>query len=157
MKQAWLSWGDDYHVQDERGRDVFLIDGAAFSFGSKLSFQDMNGNELAYISQKLLSWGPTYEIWRGDQLAAVVKKTLFTFFRHEFTVDVPGPDDLLADGDFLAYEYSFSRHGRTVARVSKQFFAWTDSYGIEVAPGEDDILVIASAVVIDQCCHEKKR
>ena len=69
---------------------------------------------------------------------------------------MPGPDDLVADGDFWEHEYEFTRHGRPVARVSKRFFSWTDTYGIDVAPGEDDVLVLASAVVIDLCCHQKK-
>ena len=29
----------------------------------------------------------------------------------EFTVDVPGPDDLIAEGNFWDYEYTFSRNG----------------------------------------------
>src|SRR4051812_4949990 len=106
MSQQWLSWGDDYVVRDAAGRDAFFIDGKAWSFGSKLSFQDMQGRELAFISQKVFSWGPTYEIYRGGQLAAIVKKSLFTLFRAEFTVDVPGPDDLVAEGDFWDHEYT---------------------------------------------------
>ncbi len=155
MKQNWLSFGNDYTVKDEGGRDLFFIDGRVFSLGQKLSFQDMDGKELAFIRQKMLSWGPTYEISRGDSLVAVVKKSVFTLFRCEFTVDVPGPDDLLAEGSFWDYEYSFSRHGRRVAEASKRFFSWTDTYGISVASGEDDVLIIASAVVIDLCCHRK--
>ena len=155
MKQKWLSWGNDYTVQDANGRDVFYIDGAAFSFGSKLSFQNMEGGELAFISQKLLSWGPTYEIYRGDRLAAVVKKKLFTFLRCKFTVDVPGPDDLEAQGDFLDHEYSFERSGRSVASVSKRWFSWTDTYGVDIAEGADDVLILASAVVIDMVCHQE--
>ena len=111
MKQKLFSWGDDFCIKDDQGRDVFFVDGRAFSIGEKLSFQDMAGNELAFISQKLLSWGPTYHVYRGSQLAAVVKKSLFTFFHCKFTVDVPGPDDLEAEGNFLDHEYSFSRGG----------------------------------------------
>ncbi|HLF93189.1 MAG TPA: LURP-one-related family protein, partial [Planctomycetota bacterium] len=139
------------------GRDVFVVDGRAFSFGNKLSLEDPEGRELAFIAQRLLSWGPTYEITRGGRLVAVVKKSVFTLFRCEFTVDVPGPDDLVADGDFWEHEYAFSRHDRTVATVSKRFFSWTDTYGIDVAPGEDDVLILASAVVIDLCCHQDRK
>ncbi|HEX6747257.1 MAG TPA: LURP-one-related family protein [Longimicrobium sp.] len=153
MKQRLLSFGDDFHVRDEHGRDVFFVDGKAFSLGNQLSFKDMQGNELAYIRQKLLSWGPTYEIHRNGQLAAVVKKQLFSFFHHKFTVDVPGPDDLEAEGDFFDHEYTFRRGGRTVATVSMKWFSFGDTYGIEVAEGEDDVLILASAVVIDQICH----
>src|SRR4029450_11207694 len=116
-------------------------------------FQDARGNELAFVAQRMLSWGPTYEITRGDEVLAVVKKHLFTFFRATFTVDVPGPDDLEATGDFLDHEYEFRRGDEVVATVSKRWFTWTDTYGIDVAPGEDDVLVLASAVVIDLCCH----
>src|SRR6185436_17744469 len=121
------------------------------------SVQDMHGRELAFISQKLLSWGKTYHVHRGGELAAVVKKELFTFFHCTFTVDVPGPDDLEATGDFFDHEYTFQRHGQPVASVSKRWFTFADSYGIETAEGEEDVLIIASAIVIDLCCHDGKK
>jgi len=155
MKQKFWSWGDDFHIRDADGKDAFFVDGRAFSWGDKLSFQDMQGNELAFIRQKLLAWGPTYEITRGDNLVAVVKKKLFTLLRCRFTVDVPGPDDLEAQGSFLDHEYMFERHGQTVALVSKKWFSWTDTYGVDVADGEDEVLILASAVVIDMVCHQE--
>ena len=82
-----------------------------------------------------------------------MQKELFSFFRHRFTVDVPGPDDLEAQGDFIDHEYEFRRGDRAVALVSKRWFSWTDTYGVDVADGEDDVLVLASAVVIDLVCH----
>ena len=116
--------------------------------------QDMQAREVAFIAQRLLSWGPTYEIHRGGQHYATVKKKLFTLLRCKFEVDVPGPDDLEAQGDFLDHEYVFSRHGRSVAAVSKKWFSWTDTYGVDVGPGEDDVLILASAIVIDLVCHD---
>lgn len=157
MKEKMLAWGDDFTIQDENGRDVYFVDGKAFSFGDQLSFQDMKGNELAYIKQKVFAWGRTYEIFRSGRLAAVVKKEMFTFFKCRFTVDVPGPDDLEAEGDFLDHEYEFSRGGHKVAAVSKQWFSWTDTYGIDVAAGEDPVLVLASAVVVDMACHPDEK
>jgi uncharacterized protein YxjI len=153
MKQKLFSWGDDFMIKDEAGRDVFFVDGKAFSLGNQLSFQDLDGTELAYIRQRLLSWGPTYEIYRGDELAAVVKKNLFTFFNCRFSVDVPGPDDPEAVGDFLDREYEFRRGGQVIATVSKRWFSWTDTYGVDIAPGEDDVLILAATVVIDMVCH----
>src|SRR5438874_5300365 len=105
MKQKILCLGDDFVIKDGNGRDLYFVDGRAFSIGNKLSFQDMAGNELAFIQQKLLSWGPTYEISRNGELVATVKKKLFTMFRCKFSVDVPGPDDLEAQGSFMDYVY----------------------------------------------------
>lgn len=153
MKQKLFSWGDDFTIQTADGGDAYFVDGKAFSLGAKLSFQDMSGNELVYIQQKLLAWGPTYELYRDDVRVAVVKKELFTFFKCTFTVDVPGPDDLMAEGDFMDHEYSFRRGGVPVAHVSKQWFSWSDTYGVDIADGEDDVLLLASTVVVDMACH----
>jgi uncharacterized protein YxjI len=157
LKQKFWSWGDDFRIQDADGQDVFFVDGRAFSWGDKLSFQDMQRNELAFIRQKLLAWGPTYEIEVHDRLVAVVKKKLFTLLRCKFTVDVPGPDDLEAQGSFLDHEYSFERQGREVAQVSKRWFSWTDTYGVDIVSSEDDVLILATAVVIDMVCHQESK
>ena len=153
LKQKLFSWGDDFFIKDENENDVYFVDGKGFSLGDQLSFQDLERNELAFIKQRLLAWGATYEIYRDGELAAVVKKELFALFNHRFTVDVPGPNDLEAEGDFTDHEYSFTRGGRTVATVSKRWFSWTDTYGIDIADDEDAILILASAVVVDQACH----
>lgn len=153
MREKLLGFGDDFTIQDDSGRDVFFVDGKAFSIGDKLSFQDMNGNELAFISQKLISLKKRYDIYRNDTLFAEVTKD-WTFFRDKFSVDIPGPNDYEVTGNFLDYEYTFTRSGREVAQVSKRFFSWRDTYGIDIVDGEDDIIILATAVVIDRVCHE---
>lgn len=157
MKEKLFSFGDDYRIRDEQGNDAYFVDGKAFTLlREKLSFQDMAGKELAFIRSRILALRKTYEILRDGELAAVVSKDLFTLFRCGFTVDVPGPDDLEAKGSFLDHEYTFKRGGRTVAEVSKRWFSWSDTYGVDVAAGEDDVLILASSVVIDMVCHGDK-
>lgn len=153
LRQKLLSWGDDFTIRDDAGNDVFFVDGKAFSFGDQLAFRDMAGHELAFIKQKVFAWGPTYELHRNGAVAAVVKRELFSFIHHRFTVDVPGPDDLEATGSFTDHEYTFTRGDHEVAVVSKRWFSWTDTYGIDIRDGEDDVLILASAVVIDMACH----
>ncbi|HEY6248925.1 MAG TPA: LURP-one-related family protein [Candidatus Angelobacter sp.] len=156
MKQKVFSLGDDFVIKDENGRDMFLVDGKAFSLGNHLAFMDMSGNKLASIDQEL-PWGRTYDIRKADQLWAVVHKKAFTFFNCQFTVNVPGQDDVLAEGNFSDHEYTFTRAGRPMAQVSKQWFTFSDTYGVEVDQQEDDILILASTVVIDLCCHPDDR
>lgn len=156
MRQKLLSWGDDFTIKDENEQDCFYVDGKVFSLGNQLSFQDMHGTELAFIKQRLLAWGPTYDIYSRGELKAVVKKALFTFFHCTFSVDVPGPGDLEARGSFTDHEYEFYRGETPVAAVSKRWFSWTDTYGVDVADGEDDLLILASTVVIDMACHDDR-
>ena len=157
MRQKMFSFGDDFVIKDEQGNKCFNVDGKVFSIGNQLRFLDMDGNELAYVRQKLLAWGPTYEIYRNGEVAAVVKKELFTLFHCKFYVDVPGPDDLEAAGSFSDHEYYFERGSARVAQVSKAWFAMTDTYGVEIVPGQDDVLILASTVVIDMVCHADKK
>ncbi|MEO5799871.1 MAG: LURP-one-related family protein, partial [Gemmatimonadales bacterium] len=157
MQQKLLSWGDDFTIRDASGADHYFVDGKAISLGKQLSFKDMSGHELAFIKQKLLAWGPTYELYRDGAIAAVVKKELFTLFHCVFTVDVPGPDDLTAEGTFTDHEYTFTRGGRIVATVSKQWFAFRDTYGVDIDSSEDAVLILASTVIIDMACHPDGR
>jgi uncharacterized protein YxjI len=157
MKQKLFAWGDDFVIKDAEGRDAFFVDGKAFSLGNQLSFQDMQGQELAFIKQKLLSWGPTYEIYQDGHLVAVVKKELFTFFTCTFEIDVDGPDDLTAEGSFTDHDYTIQQGDQVVARVSKEWFTFADSYGVEIADDQDAVLLLASTVVIDMACHPDGR
>ncbi len=156
MRQKLLAFGDDFTIKDANGNDRYFVDGKVFSIGDKLSFQDMSGNELARIEQKVLSLVKNYRIYRDDQLIATVKKKPFTLFREVFELEDAAPGDLDATGDFFDREYEFTRDGATVARVSKRFFSWTDTYGVDIAEGEDDVLILAATVVIAQCCHDEK-
>lgn len=156
MRQKLFSLGGAFTIRNASDEDVFLVQGKAFSLGRQLSFQNMQGKELAFIRQKLMAWGPTYEIFSGDELRAVVKKELFTFFQCKFSVDVPGPDDLEASGGLMDHEYTFKRGETVAATVSKQWFSWTDTYGVDIARGEDDVLILAATVVIDLACHDGK-
>lgn len=156
MHQHFFTFTDDYTVEDENGEAAFIVHGKFFSFGDNLTVSDPTGNELAKIEQQLLSWGPTYHIYRGGEKVATIKKELFTFFSCRFCIDVPGPDDLEASGDLLDHEYSIDRSGRTVASISKTYFSFNDTYGIEVADSVDPVLIVASAIVIDLACHNNK-
>jgi uncharacterized protein YxjI len=47
------------------------------------------------------------------------------------------------------HEYEIERDGDTVATISKKWFRVRDSYGVDVAAGEDVPLILAITVAID--------
>src|SRR5262249_3645520 len=126
-----------------------------FTLRKTLSFLDANKREAARIEKRLLSFGPVYDLYRGDTVVATISKNLFTLFKCKFTIDVPGPNDYEAVGSFTDHDYRFERGGSTVAVVSKKWFRLVDTYGVEVMPGADALLILASTVVIDLCCHDE--
>ena len=156
IKEEFWALADKFHIYDEYQRPIFFVDGKVFSWGDQLSFQDMQGNELAFISQKLMTLMPKYEIHRNGQLFAEVLKE-WSWFEKKFTLDVPGPNDYTIDGKFWTHEYVFRREGQVVATVSKAYFSWSDSYGIDISEGEDDISILCTAIVIDQVLHDDKK
>src|SRR3974377_728688 len=74
MKQKVFTLGDKFTIRNEQGEDAFFVDGQVFSIGHKLSFEDAQGKELMFIRQKVFSLGPTYEIYRGEEHVATIKK-----------------------------------------------------------------------------------
>ena len=154
IKEKFWAWGDDFSITDASGDSRYYVDGKAFSWGDKLSFHDTSGNELAFISQKLLAWKPTYQILIDGRVFAEVKKE-WTWFKKQFTLDVPGPNDYTINGSFWSHEFTFERSGRTVATVSKKLWSWTDSYGVEIVDGEDEVAVLCACIVIDQVLHDE--
>ena len=156
IREKLFSLGDDFWIEDDTGRQVYLVDGRAFTlFREKLVLKDADGNELGFLREKLVSLRKAYEIHRGGRHVATVRKDLFNFLRCRFTVDVPGPDDYEAQGSFLDHEYRFTRGDRTVATVSKKWLSLRDTCAVDIADGEGEVLILASAGAIGQLCHDR--
>ena len=85
---------------------------------------------------------------------ARVEKTLVSPLRDRFSIDVEEGEDMEAKGNIVDHEYKIERSGDKVAEVSKKWFRVRDTYGIEIAPDQDDALILAVRVCIDQMTHD---
>ncbi len=156
IKERFWTLGDTFDITDEHGNPAFFVKGKAFSWGDKLSFQDTDQSELAFINQKLFSFKPRYEIHvHGRLLAELVKE--FSWFEKKFTLDIPGPNDYHIEGSFWEHEFSFKRGIGLVAKVSKSMWQWQDSYGVEIVEGEDAVLILCACIVIDQILEDERK
>ena len=52
-------------------------------------------------------------------------------------------------GNLLDHEFTIKRGDQTVATVSKRWLSMRDTYAVDVAPGEDDLLILASVLALD--------
>jgi uncharacterized protein YxjI len=154
MRQRLLSIGEDYTIEDERGEPVYKVDGKVLRIRETFVIEDRQGNEVATIREKKLALRDSMKILRGGSTLATIRKAWISPFRDKFTVDVEGGGDLVAQGNILDHEYEIRRGSDTVARISKHWFTLRDTYGIEIAQGEDDGLVLALAVAIDEMAHD---
>jgi uncharacterized protein YxjI len=148
IREKFFHLGEDSVITDDAGTPRFQVDGKLFSLHDRLLMRDMAGNEVAEIHRKLLALTPTYEIERKG-VEVEMRKQLFSPFIDRYTIDVPGPDDLAVEGSLFEHEYTFRRGGQVVATVSKQWISLTATYGVEVASGEDDVLILACVLALD--------
>ncbi|HTT54309.1 MAG TPA: LURP-one-related family protein [Streptosporangiaceae bacterium] len=154
MRQRMFSIGDDYTIENDRGEHVFKLDGKALRLRKTILFEDMDGHELCKIQHRVMHVRDTMEIEGPDgQRIALVHKAMITPLRERWVVDLEDGPDLHAQGDFVNHEYTVERDGARVAEISKRWFRARDTYGVEVAPGEDDVLILAATAVIDTMAH----
>ena len=147
MVEKLVSIGDDFWIQNDQGQRAFKVDGKALRVRDTLIFRDVQGNEVCKIQQRLGRIRDTMEVeGPGGQRLAMVKKAMITPLRDRFVVKVGDGPDLDVQGKLLDHEYRIGH----VAEVSKKWFRVRDSYGVEIAPGQNDLLILATTVCIDQ-------
>jgi uncharacterized protein YxjI len=154
MRQKLVAIGDDYWIENERGERVYKVDGKALRIRQTLLFEDPQGNELAKIQEQMLRVRDTMDIDAptGETLATI-KKALITPLRERWTVKVGNGPDLEIQGNILDHEYTIEANGHKVAEVSKKWFRLADSYGVEVAPGQNDLVILAATVAVDMMAN----
>ena len=75
-------------------------------------------------------------------------ENLIALFHQRFDIHVAGGDTLEVQGNILEHEYEIHDRRSRVAEVSKKWFRVADTYGVDIAPGADDILILACTAVI---------
>ena len=145
IKQKVFSWNAQFTVKNEQGEDCYRVEGEFFSWGHKLHVYTMDGLEVAFIQQKLMSWMPRYIIYiNGQEVAQLVKE--FTFFSPRYQLEGT-PWEL--EGDFWAHEYQLVDRGQSVMQMSKEWFTWGDSYVLDIAQPHNALLCLCVALSVD--------
>ena len=154
MHQRMISIGDDYVIENDRGERVYRLDGKALRVRKTILFEDADGRELYKIQERMLHIRDSMEIEDpGGHRAAMVKKAMVAPFRERWVIKPEDGPEMRVQGNIVDHEYTIERDGDKVAEVSKRWFRVRDTYGVEVLPGENDILILAATAVIDTMAH----
>jgi uncharacterized protein YxjI len=157
MRQKLVSIGDDYWIENDQGERVFKVNGKALRVRKTLIFEDGHGTELLKIQERVARVRDTMEIEdRDGHTVATVKKALVTPLRDRWTVKVADGPDLDVKGNILDHEYTIEDGRSTVAEVSKKWFRVADTYGVQVASGQNPALMLAITAVLDSMAHEAR-
>jgi uncharacterized protein YxjI len=152
MKQRLFGLGEDFDITDEHDRPAFHVNGKGLRARDTLLFEDTSGHELYRIQEKVAGLRDTMKIYRGDQVAATIQKKAIGR-RDRFDITVPGQGDYTAEGKIHDHEYRIEKDGKPAAEVSMHWFRARDTYGVQVEPGQDPLLMLAVTVGIDMLAH----
>ncbi len=155
MRQKLASIGDDFWIQDSAGNRVYKVNGKALRIRETLIFEDPQGNALAKIQERKLRVRDTMKIEDADgNEIASVKKAMVSPVRDRWHVSVANGPDIAVKGNILDHEYSLEVDGRKVGEVSKRWVRLADTYGVEIAPDQNPVVILAITAVLDEMAHE---
>jgi uncharacterized protein YxjI len=150
MREKMVAIGDDFWIENAAGQRAYKVDGKALRVRDTLKFEDAHGKELCKIQERKARIKDTMKIeGSGGETLATVKKALVTPARDRWDIKIEGGPNLEIQGNIVDHEYRIEEGRTKVAEVSKKWFRVRDSYGVDIVPGQNDILILAATVAID--------
>ena len=149
LRDRMFSIGDDFWITTEHGDKMFLVDGKVLRVADTFELKDTNGHKVAVIKKKLVTIRDAMKIGRDGEVIAKVKKKLFTPFRDKYEVELADGRELEVHGNFLDHEFDVDEGGHRIARVSRKWFSFRDTYGIDIDDDQDIPLLLCVAVCVD--------
>lgn len=153
MQQRAFALGNDFDIKDERDQVAFHVDGK-MRLRHALVFKDAQGREIYKILEPRARVRDMLNVYRGDAEVASIRRKRISPLRDRFDIAVAGGDALQVEGNIRDREYRVERNGRPIALISKTWFRARDTYGVEVMPDEDALLMLAVTVGIDMLSHD---
>ena len=145
MKEKVFSWNERFTIKDENGWDKYFVEGEFLSLGKKLHLLNINGEEVAFIQQRLLTLMPRFSVSVAGREIAQIRKE-FTFFFQRYVIDGLGWE---IDGDVWAHDYEIRKNGRIIVRITKEWLTWGDSYVLDILDPADELVALAVVLTID--------
>ncbi|MCL2060443.1 MAG: LURP-one-related family protein [Oscillospiraceae bacterium] len=145
MKQKVFTWRDRFFIKDEAGNDRYSVVGEIFTFGKQLRVYDAGGTEVAFIRQKVFTFLPRFFVEiNGREVCEIVKE--LTLLRQSYRLHgLPWH----LHGDFWAHEYNLVEGDRQIMHMSKIWFTWGDSYEMDIAEPQNELMCLCIALAVD--------
>jgi uncharacterized protein YxjI len=155
IHQKLISIGEDYWIEDEKGKCCYKVDGKALRIRKTLILEDSQGAPICQVQERMLRVKDTMEIEdpHGKRIA-LVQKNLINILGEHWKVKIRDGADLTVKGDILDHEYSIREGFKKVAEVSKKWFRLTDTYGVEIDDDQEVPLILAVCIAIDIMAHD---
>ncbi|MBZ9611305.1 LURP-one-related/scramblase family protein [Rheinheimera maricola] len=155
IKQKIFSLTDSFDIEDEHGNSAFSAKGKLFSLSSSQTLFDAKGTELLKIKRKYLTLLPACRLLNHDGSEWLIRKKFWPFWTSRFSITTP-QGQLEMTGNFWQHEYEIRQQDQLLASISKKWFSWSDSYGVDIYAPQWTAQLLAAVIVIDRIQHTDK-
>lgn len=149
IRDKLVDIGDDYWVETTSGRRAYKVDGKALRVRDTFTIRDAGGEVVATMQQRVARVRDTMKIDRPGKPSATIKKAMITPLRERYTIEADDVGEIRAQGNLVDHEYTCESNGTKIAEVSKRWVRVRDTYGVEVEPVTDVVLILAATAAID--------
>ena len=152
IEQKIAALRDTFGIKDRNGNLLAYVKKKILSWGPQFYFETPDGSSLGEMRGKVLTVRPTFEIYDAQSLVAVVKKKILKLLGSEWWLeDGSGTEIARIKGNITEHNFSIqSPSGTEIAQINKKWVSIRDSYGIEIL--SEDLtayIIIAYAIAMD--------
>lgn len=149
VREKLFRIGEDNDILDENGRPVYSVDGKVLSLHNLLIVNDLSGTELARVHRKIMSLMARYEIDLAGQGTAELHQRFSSPLHPKWTLSMAGQPDLEMTGNFWGHDFTIADDGKSVATISKKWVSLTSAYGVDIAEGQNDLLLLCAVLALE--------
>lgn len=149
VREKLFRLGEDNDILNDAGQPVLKVDGKVLSIHGLMLVNDLAGTEVARVSRKLVSLRATYEIALTGGATAELHQRFTGPFHPKWNFSVSGGEEMEMSGNFSGHDFTLTANGQPVATVSKQWISLANSYGVDVADGQNDLLILCGVLALE--------
>lgn len=145
IEEVMFSRLPHFTIKDDAGVECYEVGCEKWSLKKNLILKDVNGIELAQIIQTSV-WIHRYEIYEDGVLSARFRVES-ALFKTNLYIDGPNWEIVgkLKGSKFDIIDLDGGIH----ASITRDRSNWGDTYYIDIAPGESEILLLATVIVLN--------
>ena len=160
IEQKLAALRDTFGLKDRNGNLLAYVKKKIVSWGPQFSFETPDGHRFGEMRGKVLAVRPTFEIYDMQSLVGVVKKKVLKLLGSEWWLeDRSGTEMARIKGNITEHDFTIqSPTGSTVAQVHKKWVSIRDSYGVEILTKDlTPYIIIAYVIAMDHAEWKRGR
>lgn len=157
MSSDVAALGADFYVLSGSGEHAFKIDGRSIAEEDAIRMEDLEGHTLYLVPAQMAQKRNSLTIFDvSGSPTGMVERRPVSPLRDRFSIVLNNRQSLAVSGIVPVHEYVILGAAGKVAEVSQRWFRAKRSFGVEIAPGQPDALLLTSVLLLDLMASGRK-